>query len=113
MEYDERPWGNYQVLDEGTGYKVKRIVVHPGGRLSLQRHEHRSEHWVIVAGLARVTRDHEVFDLGARESLDIPVGAAHRLENPGQQPLVMIEVQSGSYLGEDDIQRLADDYGRG
>jgi mannose-1-phosphate guanylyltransferase / mannose-6-phosphate isomerase len=113
MEYDERPWGNYQVIDEGAGYKVKRIVVHPGGRLSLQRHEQRSEHWVIVAGLARVTRDSDVIDLVARESIDIPTGAAHRLENPGEEPLVMIEVQSGAYLGEDDIQRLADDYGRG
>jgi mannose-6-phosphate isomerase-like protein (cupin superfamily) len=113
MEYDERPWGNYQVIDEGAGYKVKRIVVHPGGRLSLQRHANRSEHWVVVAGRARVTRDADVFDLAAREAVDIPSGAAHRLENPGTEPLVLVEVQHGAYLGEDDIERLADDYGRG
>jgi mannose-6-phosphate isomerase-like protein (cupin superfamily) len=112
MEYDERPWGNYQVLDEGEGYKVKRIVVHPGKRLSLQRHARRAEHWVVVAGLARATRDDEVLDLSARETIDIPVGAVHRLENPGAEPLVLIEVQHGDYLGEDDIERLEDDFGR-
>lgn len=112
MEYDERPWGNYQVLDEGDTYKVKRIVVHPGKRLSLQKHARRAEHWVVVSGLARATRDGETIDLGPREAVDIPLGAAHRLENPGVEPLVLIEVQSGSYLGEDDITRLEDDFGR-
>ena len=112
MEYDERPWGNYQVLDEGEGYKVKRIVVHPGKRLSLQRHARRAEHWVVVTGLARATRDDEVLDLSTRETIDIPVGAVHRLENPGAEPLVLIEVQHGGYLGEDDIERLEDDFGR-
>ena len=112
MEYDERPWGNYQVLDEGDGYKVKRIVVHPGKRLSLQRHAQRAEHWVVVAGRGRVTRDEEAIDLSAKESVDIPTGAAHRVENIGDEPLVFIEVQTGRYLGEDDITRLADDFGR-
>ena len=112
MEYDERPWGNYQVLDEGEGYKVKRIVVHPGKRFSLQRHARRAEHWVVVSGRGRVTRDAETIDLGSKESVDIPMGAAHRLENIGDVPLVFIEVQAGSYFGEDDIERLEDDFGR-
>src|SRR4051812_31832745 len=112
MEYDERPWGNYQVLDEGATYKVKRIVVHPGKRLSLQSHTQRAEHWVIVAGSARATRDDETIDLAPRETIDIPTGAVHRLENVGADPLVMIEVQHGDYLGEDDIVRYQDDFGR-
>ena len=112
MEYDERPWGNYQVLDEGEGFKVKRIVVHPGKRFSLQRHRQRAEHWVVVAGQGRVTRDDEAIDMGPNESIDIPKGAAHRLENTGSEPLVFIEVQTGPYLGEDDIERLEDDFGR-
>lgn len=112
MEYDERPWGSYRVVDEGPGYKVKRIIVHPGKRLSLQRHAQRREHWVIVTGNGSVTRDGEVFDVVARDAIDIPCGAVHRLENIGSGPLVMIEVQHGEYLGEDDIVRLEDDYGR-
>ena len=112
MEYDERPWGNYQVLDEGPGFKVKRITVHPGRRLSLQRHARREEHWVIVAGTGLATRDDETVELGPRDALDIPLGAVHRLENPGSEPLVMIEVQHGDYLGEDDIVRIEDDFGR-
>jgi mannose-6-phosphate isomerase len=112
MEYDERPWGNYQVLDEGPGFKVKRITVHPGKRLSLQRHARREEHWVIVAGTGLATRDDERVELRPRDTFDIPVGAAHRLENPGAEPLVMIEVQHGDYLGEDDIVRIEDDFGR-
>ena len=108
----ERPWGSYTVLEEGKGYKVKRIVVRPGRRLSLQLHKQRSEHWVVVAGTARVTRGEEVYEVRAHESTYIPVGTAHRIENPGAQPLEIIEVQNGSYLGEDDIIRLADDFGR-
>ena len=112
MEYDERPWGNYQVLDEGQGFKVKRITVHPGKRLSLQRHARREEHWVIVAGSGLATRDDETVEVGPRDTFHIPVGAVHRLENPGAEPLVMIEVQHGDYLGEDDIVRIEDDFGR-
>jgi len=112
VEFDERPWGNYQVLDEGDGYKVKRLVVHPGSRLSLQRHARRSEHWVVIRGTARVTRNDDVFDLEPGESADIPLGAIHRIENPGPVPLVIVEVQNGDYLGEDDIERIADDFGR-
>lgn len=112
MEYDERPWGNYQVLDEGAGFKVKRITVHPGKRLSLQSHERRQEHWVIVSGRGLATRDDELVPLGPRDVFDVPVGARHRLENPGDEQLVMIEVQHGDYLGEDDIVRFEDDYGR-
>ncbi len=112
MEFDERPWGNYLVLDEGAGYKVKRIVVHPGRRLSLQRHRRRHEHWIVITGTARVTRNDEVFDLESRQTVDIPLGALHRIENPGSDPLVIIEVQHGDYLGEDDIERISDDFGR-
>ncbi len=112
MEFDERPWGNYLVLDEGAGYKVKRIVVYPGRRLSLQRHRRRHEHWIVIAGIARVTRNDEVFDLESRQTIDIPLGALHRIENPGSDPLVIIEVQHGDYLGEDDIERISDDFGR-
>ncbi len=112
MEYDERPWGNYQVLDEGSGFKVKRITVHPGKRLSLQRHAQREEHWVIVSGRGVATRDGDAIEVGPRIAIDIPVGAVHRLENTGVEPLVMIEVQHGAYLGEDDIVRFEDDFGR-
>ena len=112
MEFDERPWGNYLVLDEGAGYKVKRIVVSPGRRLSLQRHRCRHEHWIVITGTARVTRNNEVFDLESRQTVDIPLGALHRIENPGSDPLVIIEVQHGDYLGEDDIERISDDFGR-
>ena len=108
-----RPWGSYTVLEEGPGYKVKRVTVNPGGRLSLQMHHQRSEHWVVIAGTARVTRDDEVFDLQVGQSTGIPVETRHRLENPGQETLHIIEVQNGPYLGEDDIVRFKDDYGRG
>ena len=108
----QRPWGSYTVLEEGPGYKVKRVTVTPGGRLSLQMHHKRSEHWVVTAGVARVTCDQRVFDLHVNESTAIPRGAAHRLENPGETVLHLIETQCGDYLGEDDIVRLADDYGR-
>ncbi|MDO8546679.1 MAG: cupin domain-containing protein, partial [Nitrospirales bacterium] len=107
-----RPWGSYTVLEEGLRYKVKRVTVNPGGRLSLQFHHRRSEHWVVTAGTARVTCGDRVFDLRVNESTGIPQGSAHRLENPGAVPLDIIEVQSGAYVGEDDIVRLADDYGR-
>jgi mannose-1-phosphate guanylyltransferase/mannose-1-phosphate guanylyltransferase/mannose-6-phosphate isomerase len=107
-----RPWGYYQGLHEGEGFQVKRLTVKPGGRLSLQKHFKRSEHWTVVQGVARVTRDHESFLLRANESTYIPLGAVHRLENPGDSEMTLIEVQCGSYLGEDDIVRIDDDYGR-
>src|SRR5512145_2975910 len=107
-----RPWGMYTVLSEAADHKVKRIVVLPGKRLSLQRHRRRSEHWHVVRGEAVVTRDGERIALAAGGSVDIPRGAAHRIENPGTGELVFIEVQRGSYLGEDDIERLEDDFGR-
>jgi mannose-1-phosphate guanylyltransferase/mannose-6-phosphate isomerase len=105
-----RPWGYYESVDAGPGYQVKRIVVSPGQALSLQRHRRRAEHWIVVSGTARVTCDDKVFDLGANQSTFIPLGAKHRLENPGAAPLQLIEVQSGDYLGEDDIERFEDRY---
>ena len=110
---DERPWGNYTILDEGAGFKVKRIEVKPGKRLSYQKHARRAEHWYVVTGQARVTLDGREIDLSAGEAVDIPLGAAHRVQNPGEEPLVFVEVQRGDYFGEDDIVRLEDDYGRG
>ncbi|HVN35617.1 MAG TPA: mannose-1-phosphate guanylyltransferase/mannose-6-phosphate isomerase [Casimicrobiaceae bacterium] len=107
-----RPWGAYTVLQEGPGFKIKRIEVKSGAALSLQLHHRRSEHWVVVAGLAKVTRDDEIFEVAANGSTYIPVETRHRLENPGKEPLVMIEVQCGDYLGEDDIVRYDDRYGR-
>lgn len=108
----ERPWGSYETIDKGEGFQVKRIVVKPGAALSLQMHHKRAEHWVVVAGTARVTRNDEVFILKQGESTAIPLGTRHRLENPGDIDLYLIEVQMGSYLGEDDIVRFADVYGR-
>lgn len=107
-----RPWGWFQTLDEGARYKVKNIQVNPGQKLSLQKHWHRSEHWVVVTGTALVTCGDETFPLRENESTFIPAGTVHRLENPGQLPLRMIEVQSGEYVGEDDIVRMEDVYGR-
>ncbi|MBT3425124.1 MAG: mannose-1-phosphate guanylyltransferase/mannose-6-phosphate isomerase [Gammaproteobacteria bacterium] len=107
-----RPWGYFEALDHGPRFQVKRIMVSPGARLSLQKHAYRAEHWVVVSGRARVTRDEEVFELSENESTYIPVGAIHRLENPDSRPLEIIEIQSGSYLGEDDIVRIDDQYGR-
>ena len=107
-----RPWGSYDSVDVGSRFQVKRIKVKPGARLSLQSHTQRAEHWIVVSGTARVTRDDEVFDLQADQSTYIPLGAKHRLENPGTQVLELIEVQSGDYLGEDDIVRYDDVYGR-
>ena len=107
-----RPWGWYDSIDSGERFQVKRIVVRPGATLSLQMHHHRAEHWVVVRGTAKVTRGNETILLGENESTYIPLGVRHRLENPGQIPLEIIEVQSGSYLGEDDIVRFEDNYGR-
>ncbi len=107
-----RPWGWYDSVDSGDRFQVKRIVVRPGATLSLQMHHHRAEHWVVVRGTAKVTRGTETLLLGENESTYIPLGVTHRLENPGQIPLEIIEVQSGSYLGEDDIVRFEDNYGR-
>lgn len=108
----ERPWGYFVELEQGTGYKVKRIVVHPGKRLSLQRHRHRSEHWLVVSGRATVVRGSHQVRLDPGYSIDIPTGTLHRLANSGEADMALIEVQLGDYLEEDDIERLEDDYGR-
>jgi mannose-1-phosphate guanylyltransferase/mannose-6-phosphate isomerase len=108
----ERPWGSYTVLEKGNRYRIKRVVLHPKARLSLQIHHHRSEHWVVVSGTARVTRGEEVFDIHPNESTFIPISVKHRLENPGLIPLQIIEVQNGDYVEEDDIERFDDEYGR-
>ena len=107
-----RPWGTYTVLEEGNGFKIKRIEVKPGASLSLQMHYHRSEHWIVVNGMAKVVNGDQEFLVNTNESTYIPAGHRHRLENPGRLNLVMIEVQSGGYLGEDDIVRFQDNYGR-
>jgi mannose-1-phosphate guanylyltransferase/mannose-1-phosphate guanylyltransferase/mannose-6-phosphate isomerase len=107
-----RPWGSYESVDAGERFQVKRLIVKPGGRLSLQKHAKRAEHWVVVSGTATVTRGNEEFDLTENQSTYIPVGTVHRLENRTSEPVHLIEVQSGSYLGEDDIVRLDDQYGR-
>ncbi|HXO65181.1 MAG TPA: mannose-1-phosphate guanylyltransferase/mannose-6-phosphate isomerase [Steroidobacteraceae bacterium] len=107
-----RPWGSYDGLEKGQRFQVKRLKIKPGSTLSLQLHHHRAEHWVVVAGTARITRGEEVFLLEENQSTYIPIGVQHRIENPGKIPLEIIEVQSGSYLGEDDIVRLEDKYGR-
>jgi len=111
-EFDRRPWGTYTVLDEGDLFKVKRIEVLPGKRLSYQQHARRAEHWFVVEGTALVTLDGREVELKTGAAIDIPVGSAHRIENPGDGPLIFIEVQRGDYLGEDDIVRLEDDFGR-
>ena len=107
-----RPWGDYEGIDNGARYQVKRLTVKPGAQLSLQMHHHRAEHWIVVSGTAKVTRGDDVFMLSENESTYIPLGTTHRLENPGTIPLEIIEVQSGSYLGEDDIVRFEDVYDR-
>lgn len=107
-----RPWGSFTVLEEGRGYKIKRIEVKPGHRLSLQMHHHRSEHWIVVCGTAKVTCGDEVQLIYTNQSTYVPQCTSHRLENPGVIPLVLIEVQNGEYLGEDDIVRFQDDYSR-
>jgi mannose-6-phosphate isomerase len=107
-----RPWGSFTILDEGRGYKIKRIEVKPGHRLSLQMHHHRSEHWIVVSGTAKVIcGDQEIF-VGSNQSTYVPSCTQHRLENSGMIPLILIEVQNGEYLGEDDIIRFQDDYAR-
>lgn len=111
-EESVRPWGHYDVLQDATTHKVKAISVKPGQRLSLQRHRRRAEHWFVVHGRATVTVDEATIRLGAGEAVDIPRGAVHRIENTGLDELVFIEVQHGDYFGEDDIERLQDDYGR-
>ena len=110
--FDRRPWGAFTVLDEGENYKVKRIEVLPGKRLSYQKHSQRAEHWIVVRGTAKVTLDDREIVLNVGDDVDINIGSAHRVENPGDETLVFIEVQRGRYLGEDDIVRLQDDFGR-
>ena len=107
-----RPWGSFTILEEGRGYKIKRIEVKSGHRLSLQLHHHRSEHWIVVSGTAKVVCGDREHVLSSNQSTYVPQCTAHRLENPGVIPLVLIEVQNGEYLGEDDIVRLQDDYAR-
>jgi mannose-1-phosphate guanylyltransferase/mannose-6-phosphate isomerase len=107
-----RPWGSYDSLESGPRFQVTRLTVKPGATLSLQMHRHRAEHWVVVAGIARITRGEEVFMLEENQSTYIPLGVKHRIENPGSILLEIIEIQSGSYLGEDDIVRFEDQYGR-
>jgi mannose-6-phosphate isomerase-like protein (cupin superfamily) len=111
-KFDRRPWGTFTVLDEGENFKVKRIEVFPGSRLSYQKHARRAEHWFVVQGKAKVTLNDREILLSAGQAIDIPIGSAHRIENPGDELLVFIEVQRGGYLGEDDIVRLEDDFGR-
>ena len=110
--FENRPWGSWHILDEGEGYKVKRIVVSSGSRLSLQKHEFRAEHWFVVSGTATCTIGEDTVVLAPGDATDIAIGQAHRIANQGDETLVIIEVQRGSYTGEDDIVRLEDDYGR-
>lgn len=110
--FERRPWGSFEVLEEGAGYKVKRLVVEPGHRISLQRHRFRAEHWVVVAGAPRVVIRGRARRVKPPAAVVVPRGAWHRIENPGQRPVVIIEVQHGPYLGEDDVVRRDDDYGR-
>ena len=108
----ERPWGSYTVLETGERYKIKSVLINPGAKLSIQMHHHRSEHWVVVSGTARVTIGEKIYNLHPNESTYVPISTRHRLENPGKVLLQIIEVQSGDYLEEDDIKRFYDDYGR-
>ncbi len=107
-----RPWGRYETIESGFGYQVKRIVVKPGKRLSYQSHKQRAEAWTIVAGRAKMTLDEKYWEMGVGDNVVIPVGAKHRIENIGKEEVVFIEVQTGEYLGEDDIERYDDDFGR-
>lgn len=111
-KFDQRPWGNYTILDEAEGFKVKRIEVLPNKRLSYQKHSRRSEHWFIVKGIAKVTLNDIEILVKTGEAIDIPLEAKHRVENEGNELLVFIEIQRGDYLGEDDIVRFEDDFGR-
>ncbi len=110
--HDERPWGNYTVLGGGDGYQVKQIMVKPGKRLSYQRHAHRSEHWFIVMGSGEVVLDGVTRKVGVGDAVNVPIEGRHRIGNTGTDSLIFIEVQLGDYLGEDDIERLEDDFGR-
>ena len=112
LEKSERPWGRYEVLQESSSHKVKCIWVHPGKRLSYQRHEKRAEHWFIVSGTAEVTIDGKVSTLTSGATVDIGIGVLHRIHNVGETEVVFIEVQTGTYFGEDDIERVEDDFGR-
>ena len=112
MEYDKRPWGDYIVLDDAETHKVKRIMVNPGGRLSLQYHHHRAEVWTIISGVGTITINDEIKDYKSGEVAQIPLGAHHRIENKTLEPVIFIEVQYGHYFGEDDIVRIEDDYNR-
>lgn len=112
LEHDDRPWGSYDVLEDAEGHKVKRITVLPGKRLSYQRHSKRAEHWFVISGTCTVTLDGVEHDVEAGTSIDIPLGAAHRAENRSSEVIEFIEVQFGTYFGEDDIERLEDDFGR-
>jgi len=111
-EHDDRPWGSYDVLDDRDDHKVKRIVVAPGMRLSYQRHAKRAEHWFVVSGNGHVTLDGRIVEVGPGDAVDVGLGVAHRIHNVGDDPLVFIEVQHGTYFGEDDIERIEDDFGR-
>ena len=108
----QRPWGRYEILSESESHKVKTIWVTPGKRLSYQRHEKRAEHWFIIQGDARITLNGDIFEMGAGDSLDIEVGDLHRIENIGSEDVIFVEVQTGTYFGEDDIERVEDDFGR-
>ncbi len=110
--FDQRPWGTFTVLDENDGYKVKRIEVLPNKRLSYQKHAKRAEHWFVVAGIAKVTLNGAEILVKTGEAVDIAIGTAHRVENPADELLVFVEIQRGDYLGEDDIERFEDDFGR-
>ena len=112
LDSEERPWGSWHVIDVDEGFKIKRIHVNAHSRLSLQTHEHRSEHWVVITGTATCTVGDDTIVVHAEESIDVPQGAAHRIANEGDVELIIVEVQMGSYTGEDDIVRLEDDYGR-
>ena len=112
MGEDVRPWGHYEILAESSTHKVKTIYVNPGARFSYQRHQHRAEHWFIVSGQAKVTHNGVDLNVGAGDSIDIAIGDLHRLENIGNETVVFVEVQTGSYFGEDDIERIEDDYSR-
>jgi mannose-6-phosphate isomerase len=112
LEKSTRPWGRYEVLQESSGHKVKCIWVSPGKRLSYQRHQKRAEHWFIVQGDARITLNGDIFEMGAGDSIDIEIGELHRIENIGTTDVIFVEVQTGTYFGEDDIERIEDDFGR-
>ena len=108
----QRPWGRYEILSESDTHKVKTICVNPGKRLSYQRHEKRAEHWFIVQGESRITLNGDIFEMGAGDSIDIEIGDLHRIENIGTNDVIFMEVQTGTYFGEDDIERIEDDFGR-